>query len=78
MSRLPIKDNAVVSSLTGLSGKVTGMLEGGRNKSTIDKIKNMWNDSGSSSQKILTIKAILKYLIFSVESDHADVINMGK
>ena len=78
MSRLPIEDNSIVSSLTDSSGKVTGMLEGGRNKSTIDKIKNMWNDSGSSSQKILTIKAILKYLIFSEESDHADVINMGK
>ena len=35
--RLPIRDSSIVSSSTGLSGKVSGgRRKGGRNKSTID------------------------------------------
>ena len=39
LSRLPIGDGSVVSSVTSSSGKVSGgRRKGGRNRSTIDKI----------------------------------------
>lgn len=38
LSRLPIKINSVVSSLTDSSGKISVRLKGGRIKSTIDMI----------------------------------------
>ena len=38
LSRLPIKSNSVVSSLTDSSGKISVRLKGGRIKSTMDKI----------------------------------------
>ena len=38
LSRLPIKINSVVSSLTDSSGKISVRLKGGRIKSTMDKI----------------------------------------
>ena len=47
LSRLPIKDNSVVSSLTGSSGKDTRRHKGGINKSTIDKIKYLFNNCGN-------------------------------
>ena len=59
--RLPIRDSSIVSSSTGLSGKVSGgRRKGGRNKSTADKIKNLLTDCGSPSQQLLTIKSLLK------------------
>ena len=64
LSRLPIRDNSVVSSLTGSSGKDTRRHKGGINKSTIVKIKHLLNYCGSSSQKILTIKTALKTQYF--------------
>ena len=78
LSRLPIRDDSIVSSLTGSSGKVVVRRKGGRKKSTKDKIKNSLNYYGSPSQKILTIKAVLKDLIFSAESNHIDVVNIEK
>ena len=61
LSRLPIRDSSIVSSSTGLSGKVSGgRRKGGRNKSTADKIKNLLTDCGSPSQQLLTIKSLLK------------------
>ena len=39
LSRLPIRDGSVVSSLTGLSGQMYGgRRKGERNKTTVDKI----------------------------------------
>ena len=38
LSRLPIKINSVVSSLTDSSGRISVRLKGGRIKSTIDMI----------------------------------------
>ena len=38
LSRLPIRDCSIFSSLTGLSGKISGQRKGGRNTSTINKI----------------------------------------
>ena len=39
LSRLSIRDGSVVSSLTGLSGKVSGgRRKGEQNKKTVDKI----------------------------------------
>ena len=78
LSRLLIKNNCNVSYLTSSSGKEAGRHKGGRNKSTIDKIKHLLNDCGSPSQKILTIKAVLKDPIFCSENDHDDVIHMEK
>ena len=46
--RLLIRDSSIVSSLTGSSGKVSGgRRKGGRNKTTVDKIKNLLTDCGS-------------------------------
>ena len=50
LSRLPIRDNYVVSSLTGWSGKGSDRHKSGRDKSMIDKIKNLLNGCGSPSQ----------------------------
>ena len=39
LSRLPIRGSSIVSLLTGLSGKISGgWHNGGRNKTTVDKI----------------------------------------
>ena len=66
LSRLPIRDSSVVSSLTGLSGKVFGgRRKSGRNKSTVDKIENLLTDCSSPSQQLLTTKYILKDPIYS-------------
>ena len=64
--------------MTSSSGKEAGRHRGGRNKSTIDKIKHLLNDCGSPSQKILTIKAVLKDPILCLKNDHDDVIDMEK
>ena len=48
LSRLPIGDIPVVSSLTGSRGKVSdGRCKGWRNKTSIDKIENLLNDCSS-------------------------------
>ena len=78
LPRLLIRDNSVVSTLTGSSGKVTNRRKDGKNKPTIDKIENLSNDCGSPSQQILTIYGVLKYLILRAKSDHDDVVNIGK
>ena len=76
MSRLPIRDRSVVSSLTGSSVKVSGgRCKGGINKSTVDKIKRLLIDCDSPSQKWLTIKAILKDPIYSDQNDQVAFIN---
>ena len=42
LSRRPIRDSYVVTSLTGSSGKASsGRRNGGRNKTIVDKIKNI-------------------------------------
>ena len=42
LSRLPIRDSSVVSSLTSSSGKVSGVRrKGERKKTTMYKIKNL-------------------------------------
>ena len=46
LSRLPIRDSSILSSLTSSSGKFVGRRKGGRNKSTVDKIKNLLTDCG--------------------------------
>ena len=76
--RLSIRNNSVVSSLIGSSGKVAGRRKGERKKSTIDKIKYVLNYCGSPSEKILTIKAILKDPIFCLENNYTDVVNIEK
>ena len=79
LPRLPIRDSSVVSSLTSLSGKVSGgQSKGGRNKTTVDTIKILLADYISPIQHILTINAILKDLIYIKQSDHVDVINTKK
>ena len=51
LSRLPIRDNSVVSSLIGSSGKISGgRRKGGRKKATVDKIKSLLTDCGSPPQ----------------------------
>ena len=76
LSRFPIRNNSIVSSLICLSGMVTGRGKGGRNKSTIDKIKNLLKDYSSSSQQKIVVKAVLKDPIFSTETGHAGVVNI--
>ena len=49
LSRLPIRDNSVVPSLTGSSGKVAGRRKSRRKKSTLDKLKHLLNECGSPS-----------------------------
>ena len=41
-------------------------------------MKILLTDCGSTSQQILTIKVVLKNLVFSAENDHNDVITMKK
>ena len=61
LSCLLIRDSSVVSSSTGLNGKVSGgRCKGGQNKLTVDKIKNLLTDFGSPTKDLLTIKIILK------------------
>ena len=51
LSRLLIRDSSIVSLLTDSSGKVSGgRRKGGRNKSTVDKIKSRLTDCGSPPQ----------------------------
>ena len=51
LSCLLIRDSSVVSSSTGLNGKVSGgRCKGGQNKLTVDKIKNLLTDCGSPPQ----------------------------
>ena len=76
LSRFPIRNNSIVSSLICLSGMVTGKGKGGRNKSTIDKINNLLNDCRSPSQQNKVVKVVLKDPIFSTETGHADVVNI--
>ena len=76
LSRLQIRDSSVVSSLIDLSGNVSGSRrKGGRNKSTVDKIKSLLAHCGSPSQQIFKIKVILKDPIYSEQSDQVDDIN---
>ena len=76
LSCLPIRDSSVVCLVTGLSGKVSGgRRKGGSKKLTVDKIKSLLTNLGSPSQRILTIKLILKDLIYSEQSDQVDIIN---
>ena len=41
-------------------------------------MKILLTDCGSPSQQILTIKDVLKNLVFSTENEHNDVITMNK
>ena len=41
----------------------------------MDKIKSLLTNWGSPSQRILTIKSILKDLIYSEQSDQVDIID---
>ena len=41
-------------------------------------MKILLTDCGSQSQQILTIKDVLKNLVFSTENEHNDVITMNK
>ena len=76
LSRLPIRDSSVVSSLTSLCGMVScGRRKGERNKTTVGKIKNLLTDYGNPTQQILTIKAILKDSMSSEQSDQVGIIN---
>ena len=54
LSRLPVRDSFVLSSLTGSSGK------GSWKNSIVDRIKILLNDCGSPSQQLLTIKIIVE------------------
>ena len=52
LSRLPIREISIVFSLTGSSVKVSGgRRKGGRNKTTVDKIKNHFTDCSSLAHK---------------------------
>ena len=75
-SRFQIRDSSIVSSLTDSSGKVSGdRRKGGSKKITVDKIKSLLTNWGSPSQRILTIKSILKVLIYSEQSDQRFAYN---
>ena len=51
LSRIPIRNSSVLSSLTGSSGKVfSGRRKSGQNKSTVDKIKILLTDCDIPSQ----------------------------
>ena len=55
LSRLPIRNSSVVSSLTGSSGKVSGgRRKSGRYKSTLNKIYILLTNCGIPSQQLLT------------------------
>ena len=76
LSRLPIRDSSVVSSLTGSSGKVSGgRRKSGVNEMTVDNIKNHLTDCGILTQQILTIEELLKDSIYSKQSGQVDIIN---
>ena len=71
-----MRDSSVVTSLTGSSSKVYGgRRKGGRNLTTVDRIKNLVTDYGGPTHQILTIKSILKGSIYSEQSDQVDIIN---
>ena len=73
MSRISIRDSSVLSSLTGSSGKVfSGRRKGSRNISIVDRMKILLTDCGSPSQQLLTIKALLKDLIYGEQSEQVD------
>ena len=59
-------------------GEMVKRWKSGKNKSAIDKIKNLLNDCGNPSQQILTIKTVLEDLRFNAEINYTDVINMEK
>ena len=70
LSRLPIRDSSVLSSLTGSSGKVSsGRRKGSRNDSIVDRIKIILTDCGGPSQQLLTIKTLLKDPIYEKQSE---------
>ena len=51
LSRIPIRNSSVLSSLTGSSGKVSsGRRKGSRNISIVDRMKILLTDCGSPSQ----------------------------
>ena len=73
LSRLPIRDSSVLSSLTGSSGKVSsGRRKGSRINPIVDRMKILLTHCGSPSQQLLTIKALLKDLIYGEQSEQVD------
>ena len=55
LSRIPIRQIVIVSSLTGLSDHVSGRSKVSRNRSLLEKIKDLLEDYGSSTQQLITI-----------------------
>ena len=55
LSRIPIRQIFIVSSLTGLSDNVSGRSKVSRNRSLLEKIKDLLEDYGSSTQQLITI-----------------------
>ena len=73
LSRIPIRNSSVLSSLTGSSGKVSsGRRKGSRNISIVDRMKILLTDCGSPSQQLLTIKELLKDPIYGEQSEQVD------
>ena len=73
LSRLLIRDSSVLSSLTGLSGKVSsGRRKGSRNDLIVERMKILLTDCGSPSQQLLTIKVLLKDPIYGEQSEQVD------
>ena len=73
LSRIPIRDSSVLSSLTGSSGKVSsGRRKGSRNNWIVDRMKILLNDCGNPSQQLLTIKALLKDPIYGEQCVQVD------
>ena len=73
LSRIPIRDSFVLSSLTGLSGKFSsGRQKGSRNNSIVDRMKILLTDCGNPSQQLLTIKELLKDPIYGEQSEQVD------
>lgn len=55
LSRIPIRQIFIVSSLTALSDNVSGRSKVSRNRSLLEKIKDLLEDYGSSTQQLITI-----------------------
>ena len=55
LSRIPILQIFIVSSLTALSDNVSGRSKVSRNRSLLEKIKDLLEDYGSSTQQLITI-----------------------
>ena len=73
MSRIPIRDSFVLSSLTGSSGKVSsGRRKGSRNYPIVYRMKILLTNCGSPSQQLLTIKVLLKNPIYGEKCEQVN------